>query len=155
MSNIVNSVYKNEEITTVFDLKNIKEFSIENLINNIEKEFRTITEKNNITPSVFVPNNFELTELEAGFIDVFYNIENVNYLDESIKEDDKKYLTNDAEVGKCLFFIEKEENLLSITFKSLIVRTENNEFVSIFEFSEGMIFNMLKDVLTDFDIVFI
>lgn len=149
MLDIMTTTYKNEKIKTSFDLKNTKDLNIEELIDNINKSFVKKTIEEIIKPTVFIPNEFELVENEGMFIDVYYNMENVKYPNEYTEQLDKEYLTDDGEIGKNLFFIEMEDGVLNIEFTSLVILTEEDEIISIWEYKDGVILKMFKDLLND------
>ena len=149
MLDIMTTTYKNEKIKTSFDLKNTKDLNIEELIDNINKSFVKKTIEEIIKPTVFIPNEFELVENEGMFIDVYYNMENVKYPNEYTEQLDKEYLTDDGEIGKNLFFIEMEDGVLNIEFTSLVILTEEDEIISIWEYKDGVILKMFKDLLNE------
>ena len=149
MLDIMTTTYKNEKIKTSFDLKNTKDLNIEELIDNINKSFVKKTIEEIIKPTVFIPNEFELVENEGMFIDVYYNMENVKYPNEYTEQLDKEYLTDDGEIGKNLFFIEMEDGVLNIEFTSLVILTEEDEIISIWEYKDCVILKMFKDLLND------
>ena len=149
MLDIMTTTYKNEKIKTSFDLKNTKDLNIEELIDNINKSFVKKTIEEIIKPTVFIPNEFELVENEGMFIDVYYNMENVKYPNEYTEQLDKEYLTDDGEIGKNLFFIEMEDGVLNIEFTSLVILTEEDEITSIWEYKDGVILKMFKDLLNE------
>ena len=148
MLDIMTTTYKNEKIKTSFDLKNTKDLNIEELIDNINKSFVKKTIEEIIKPTVFIPNEFELVENEGMFIDVYYNMENVKYPNEYTEQLDKEYLTDDGEIGKNLFFIEMEDGVLNIEFTSLVILTEEDEIISIWEYKDGVILKMFKELLS-------
>lgn len=149
MLDIMTTTYKNEKIKTSFDLTNTKDLNTEELIDNINKSFVKKTIEEIIKPTVFIPNEFELVENEGMFIDVYYNMENVKYPNEYTEQLDKEYLTDDGEIGKNLFFIEMEDGVLNIEFTSLVILTEEDEITSIWEYKDGVILKMFKDLLND------
>lgn len=148
MLDIMTTTYKNEKIKTSFDLTNTKDLNTEELIDNINKSFVKKTIEEIIKPTVFIPNEFELVENEGMFIDVYYNMENVKYPNEYTKQLDKEYLTDDGEIGKNLFFIEMEDGVLNIEFTSLVILTEEDEITSIWEYKDGVILKMFKELLS-------
>lgn len=148
MLDIMTTTYKNEKIKTSFDLTNTKDLNTEELIDNINKSFVKKTIEEIIKPTVFIPNEFELVENEGMFIDVYYNMENVKYPNEYTEQLDKEYLTDDGEIGKNLFFIEMEDGVLNIEFTSLVILTEEDEIVSIWEYKNGAILKMFKELLS-------
>ena len=148
MLDIMTTTYKNEKIKTSFDLNNIKDLNIDELIDNINKSFVKKTIEEIIKPTVFIPNEFELVENEGMFIDAYYNMEDVKYPNEYTKQLDKEYLTDDGEIGKNLFFIEMEDGVLNIEFTSLVILTEEDEIVSIWEYKNGAILKMFKELLS-------
>lgn len=149
MLDIMTTTYKNEKIKTSFDLTNTKDLNTEELIDNINKSFVKKTIEEIIKPTVFIPSEFELVENEGMFIDVYYNMENVKYPNEYTEQLDKEYLTDDGEIGKNLFFIEMEDGVLNIEFTSLVILTEEDEIISIWEYKDGAILKMFKRLLSD------
>ena len=149
MFDITKAEYKDGFFNIKYDLTHAKGLNSEGLILNINDVFDKVTEKNNLETYIFIPNDFELVCLEDGFIDIYYMMENVKYTNEDIKNEDIDCITGDNEVGKNLFFITFENNILTVSFPSLNAMCENGNLVNILNFGNKSIYRMLKEELDE------
>lgn len=147
ITGIITTAYENEKIKISFDLTSVKDLNIDELIDSINKHFVEKVMEEIITPSVFIPNDFVLKESEGIFIDVYYHLKDVKYPNEYVEKLDKEYLAGNGEIGKNLFFIEKENGVLNIEFTSLVVETVEGELVSMWEYKNGAILSVFKKLL--------
>lgn len=147
MFNTIHTEYKNGKIVMNFDLADTSDFDIEILKNVMGVQFVKKVQEEIIKPTVFIPNEFELEENEGMFIDIYYKMEDVKYPHIEVKDGDKDFLTDDGEIGKNLFFVEKEDNTLSITFSSLVVLNQEGELESIFDYQDKKIQNLFESLV--------
>lgn len=139
---------ENDEFNMKIKLVGNEFQNINDLIKDITDKFICSVDEKDL-PYIFIPYEAEITSDDDEFLNVFYLMEDTNYPNDKLMKEDKEYLTDDNEIGKNLFYINLEDNILSIRFKSLLALTEDNTKESIWDFEEGKIKRMFIELVSE------